>query len=65
MARPETDKDSVSGEVHGNFAARLVGEAGVRAPNRDHSSLAATKLQRGRPQKVQRIRAAREVGKQE
>jgi hypothetical protein len=31
---------SVSGEIHGNFVARLV-QAGVRALNRDPSSLAA------------------------
>jgi len=42
------EEDSVSGEVHGNFVASLLTQAGVRAPNRDRSSLAATWMQRGR-----------------
>jgi hypothetical protein len=37
-----TERDSVSGDVHGNFAACLLIQDGVRAPNRDQSSLAAT-----------------------
>jgi len=40
-------KHSVSGEVHGNFVACLLWEAGVRALNRDRCSLAATQAQRG------------------
>jgi len=40
--RLRANRNSVSGEVHGNFAACLWTQAGVRAPNRDPSSLAAT-----------------------
>ena len=35
------ERHSVSGDVRGNFVASLLIQAGVRAPNRDRSSLAA------------------------